>query len=382
MKPEDIQHGGSHYKDQPKHLQPIYLATALKLNPMEYSVLKYLLRHRKKGGLLDLQKMMHFAQMLWEENYGQAPQITYLTAAVGVEFEFHKQQPEAPFASLLQLLGLQITDAECAILQCLLRHKSNGKACELRELLQYGQWLIYSEYGMVAVLKQLDEPIDAEFEVVPESQPVTSDNPQESPACPWRFGDVIRTRGNGTDFDWTITEITPRGVECRTGSRGEISTFIPFASYKDYDLVKKVEADDSPACPFKVGDVIWHREDVRGRSEIKWKVTGFTANSVQVVSDDVYRSPSHIERQVWHRYTKVERPAAEPTELPECPFKVGDVIQSIKWPVYIFRVYKIRGDIMEADSVTSGSRFEIPREQWGGYRLKPEFTVDKPATTC
>jgi hypothetical protein len=71
-----------------------------------------------------------------------------------------------------------------------------------------------------------------------------------------------------------------------------------------------------------------------------------------------------------------------PQESPACPFKVGDVIQSIKWPVYIFRVYKIRGDIMEADSVTSGSRFEIPREQWGGYRLKPEFTVDKPAQTC
>ena len=124
----------------------------------------------------------------------------------------------------------------------LLRHKSNGKVCELRELLQYGQWLIYSEYGMVAVLKQQDEPIDAEFEVVPESQPVTSDNPQQSPVC-----------------------------------------------------------------PFKVGDVIWHREDVPGRSEIKWRVTGFTANSVQVVSDDVYRSPSHIERQVWHRYVKVEQ---------------------------------------------------------------------------
>jgi hypothetical protein len=68
---------------------------------------------------------------------------------------------------------------------------------------------------------------------------------------------------------------------------------------------------DSPACPFKVGDVIHHSEDVRGRSEIKWKVTGFTTNSVQVVSDDVYRSPSWIERQVWHRYVKVEQAAID-----------------------------------------------------------------------
>jgi hypothetical protein len=320
MKPEDIQHGGNHYKDQPKHLQPIYLGTALKLNPIEYSILKYLLRHRKKGGLLDLQKMMHFAQMLWEENHGQAPQITYLTPAVNVEFEFHKQQPDAPFASLLQLLGLQITDAECAILQCLLRHKSNGKVCELRELLQYGQWLIHSEYGMVAVLKQLDEPIDAEFEVMPESQPVTSDNPQESPVC-----------------------------------------------------------------PFKVGDVIHHRNDVQDRSEIKWKVTGFTANSVQVVSDDVYRSPSHIERQVWHRYTKVERPAAEPTELPECPFKVGDVIQfwdpktsETKWKITHIKDGKLL--VTSYDTYQQQSWIEL--QFWCNYRRVAPTTIDKPAATC
>ena len=75
-----------------------------------------------------------------------------------------------------------------------------------------------------------------------------------------------------------------------------------------------VTSDDPPqstAHPFAIGDVIHHREDVRGRSEIKWRVTGFTTNSVQVVSDDVYRSPSHIERQVWHRYTKVDQAAID-----------------------------------------------------------------------
>jgi hypothetical protein len=87
MKPEDIQHGGNHYKDQPKHLQPIYLATALKLNPMEYSVLKYLLRHRKKGGLLDLQKMMHFGQMLLQKEYGVETEIKYLGEPIDAEFD-------------------------------------------------------------------------------------------------------------------------------------------------------------------------------------------------------------------------------------------------------------------------------------------------------
>lgn len=77
MKIEEIQHGGDHYKDQPKHLQPIWLGTALNLNPMEYSVLKYLLRHRKKAGLEDLKKMVHFAQMLMEHEYGVCPVVVY-----------------------------------------------------------------------------------------------------------------------------------------------------------------------------------------------------------------------------------------------------------------------------------------------------------------
>jgi hypothetical protein len=303
MKPEDIQHGGNHYKDQPKHLQPIYLATTLKLNPMEYSVLKYLLRHRKKGGLLDLQKMMHFGQMLLQE-----------------------------------------------------------------------------EYGVETEIKYLGEPIDAEFEVVPESQPVTSDNPQDSPVCPWRFGDVIRTRGAGTDFDWTITEITPRGVECRTGSRGEISTFIPCASYKDYGLVKEVEADGSPACPFKVGDVVTHFD--QNTSKTKWKITHIKDGKLLVTSYDPYQTPSWIEQVFWNNYRVVEQVETVAREPQPCPFKVGDVIQSIRWSDYIFRVYEIRGDIMEADSVTSGSRFEIPRDHWGGYRLKSDFSIDKPAATC
>lgn len=87
MSIENIQHGGNHYKNMPKHLQPIYLATALGLNPMEYSVLKYLLRHRKKGGLLDLKKMMHFGQMLLEQEYNTATEIIYLDEPIDAEFE-------------------------------------------------------------------------------------------------------------------------------------------------------------------------------------------------------------------------------------------------------------------------------------------------------
>jgi hypothetical protein len=207
----------------------------------------------------------------------------------------------------------------------------------------------------------------------------------------------------------------------------------------------------SPVCPFKVGDVIHHREDVHDRSDVKWRVTGETAKSLQVVSVDPYQTPSFIERQCWHRYAKVEQPAAEPTELPACPFKagdiirgigepntskwkvervrshsidvttydvhkhrayidhgrwgnyikvdpidgtpvdappqqcpfvVGDVIRSIKFPQYIFHVTEINSDDIIAYNREACSNHVIPRAQWNGYEIKTLISIDKPNQTC
>jgi hypothetical protein len=93
MKIEDIQHGGDHYKGQPKHLQPIWLATELGLNPMEYSILKYLLRHRRKGGIEDLKKMMHFGQMLIQQEHGVETELVYVDEELAVTCE---QPPDPP----------------------------------------------------------------------------------------------------------------------------------------------------------------------------------------------------------------------------------------------------------------------------------------------
>jgi hypothetical protein len=91
---------------------------------------------------------------------------------------------------------------------------------------------------IVKVEEKLAEPIDAEFEVVPESLPVTSDNPQQSPAC-----------------------------------------------------------------PFKVGDVIQHYDP--DTSKTKWKITHIKDGKLLVTSHDPYQTPSWIELQFWCNYRRV-----------------------------------------------------------------------------
>jgi hypothetical protein len=144
---------------------------------------------------------------------------------------------------------------------------------------------------------------------------------------------------------------------------------------------------ESPACPFEVGDVIHHCEDVRDRSDMKWRVTGETAKSLQVVSVDRYQTPSFIERWAWHRYVKAEQPAAEPTELPACPFKAGDVIRGIgephssKWKVE--RVRSDRIDVITYDAQKYPGVIEYGC--WQNYiRVDPidGTAIDKPSATC
>lgn len=56
------QEGGTHYKNM--KIQPIEYAMANELNACEFNVLKYLSRHRKKGGKEDLEKAKHMLDLL------------------------------------------------------------------------------------------------------------------------------------------------------------------------------------------------------------------------------------------------------------------------------------------------------------------------------
>lgn len=69
--------GGSHYKDMPDGLQPIQLAYKLNLSPAQFSILKYLFRYKRKNGAEDIQKVIHYAQIILEQEYGITSEIEY-----------------------------------------------------------------------------------------------------------------------------------------------------------------------------------------------------------------------------------------------------------------------------------------------------------------
>lgn len=61
--------GGNHYKNYP--IQPIEFILQNKIGFCEANAIKYLCRHRKKGGLQDLEKAKHYIDLLIEQEYGE-----------------------------------------------------------------------------------------------------------------------------------------------------------------------------------------------------------------------------------------------------------------------------------------------------------------------
>lgn len=60
----DIQHGGTHYKN--KAIQPWDYIVANDLGYLEGNVVKYVSRWKEKGGIGDLQKAQHYLAKLIE----------------------------------------------------------------------------------------------------------------------------------------------------------------------------------------------------------------------------------------------------------------------------------------------------------------------------
>lgn len=67
--PLDVQIDGTHYKDQ--GIQPVEYIAANELNFFEGNIVKYVTRHRLKGGAKDLRKVIHYAEMMLKLEYAE-----------------------------------------------------------------------------------------------------------------------------------------------------------------------------------------------------------------------------------------------------------------------------------------------------------------------
>lgn len=63
------QEGGSHYKDC--KIQPIEYIHANSLDFFQGNIVKYVTRHKSKNGAEDLRKVIHYAQLALELQYGE-----------------------------------------------------------------------------------------------------------------------------------------------------------------------------------------------------------------------------------------------------------------------------------------------------------------------
>lgn len=69
MKPLQEQVGGDHYKGHA--IQPIEFCHRNNLGPCESAVVKYVCRHKDKGGREDIEKAIHCLKILVELEYPQ-----------------------------------------------------------------------------------------------------------------------------------------------------------------------------------------------------------------------------------------------------------------------------------------------------------------------
>ena len=64
----DRQVGGDHYKDF--EIEPIEFILANGIGYCEGNIIKYICRHAAKGGIQDIDKVIHYCQLLKELKYG------------------------------------------------------------------------------------------------------------------------------------------------------------------------------------------------------------------------------------------------------------------------------------------------------------------------
>lgn len=67
----DVQQGGGHYKKL--IIQPVEYIMKNNLDFLAGNIVKYATRHKDKNGAEDLRKVIHYAQLAIEMQYGEKP---------------------------------------------------------------------------------------------------------------------------------------------------------------------------------------------------------------------------------------------------------------------------------------------------------------------
>lgn len=78
-----VQVGGDHYKKLA--IQPVEYTVRNRLDFLQGNVVKYVTRHKDKGGAKDMQKVIHYALLILEFDYGISapPELTELLQSLG-----------------------------------------------------------------------------------------------------------------------------------------------------------------------------------------------------------------------------------------------------------------------------------------------------------
>lgn len=79
VNPLDVQVAGKHYK---KGIQPIEYAHVNGLDPNQKDIVAYITRFREKGGIEDLKKVVHYAQIIAFLEYGRTITVHPVTGEV------------------------------------------------------------------------------------------------------------------------------------------------------------------------------------------------------------------------------------------------------------------------------------------------------------
>jgi hypothetical protein len=151
---------------------------------------------------------------------------------------------------------------------------------------------------------------------------------------------------------------------------------------KPIDAKFKV-APDAPSqpqeCPFKVGDIIQHCDYLQ---DMRWRVVEITTRGAHVKGDDyasVYMFVPNDHYVNYHRY-----PKRTGQQITDCPFRIGDVIQSrddelkMKWKITHIKDGKLL--VTSHDPYRTPSCIEL--QFWRNYRVVPSFAIDSPPPTC